>query len=253
MPKEKPKYTSLMAVSIHLGVSILIAAGVAWLVFYRWFPAPYHEITKGTSVFFLLIGVDVVCGPFLTWVLYRPEKPRYQWNIDLAIIVFIQCGALAYGLQQLSTVRPVWIAFEIDRIRVVQWLDIGGPLEKRPPVFSLNTPQWIGVEQFEPHDPRFIQSVKMSLEGNHPAFQPDRWVDYNSQKDLVRGALRSIEKIYTKDKAHQSLIDAVLQNHGLEVTQIGYIPLVCDSVTDWVVLIRKDTLKPIKTLHIDGW
>ena len=126
-------------------------------------------------------------------------------------------------------------------------------MEKRPPVFSLNTPQWIGVEQFEPHDPRFIQSVKMSLEGNHPAFQPDRWVDYNSQKDLVRGALRPIEKIYTKDKAHQSLIDAVLQNHGLEVTQIGYIPLVCDSVTDWVVLIRKDTLKPIKTLHIDGW
>lgn len=232
---------------------MLIAAVVAWLVFYRWFPAPYHEITKGTAVFFLLIGVDVVCGPFLTWILYRPEKPSYQWRIDLAIIVFIQCGALAYGLHQLSTVRPVWIAFEIDRIRVVQWLDIGPPFEKRPSAISLNAPQWIGVKQFEPDDPRFLQSVKMSLAGNHPAFQPERWVDYNSQKDLIRGALRPIENIYTKNKTYQSLIDAVLRKNELKVNQIGYMPLVCDSVTDWIVLIRKDTLEPMKALHIDGW
>lgn len=253
MLKKIPKYTLLMAVSLHLGISMLIAALVAWLVFYRWFPAPYHEITKGTAVFFLLIGVDVVCGPFLTWVLYRPEKPRYQWHIDLAIIVFIQCGALAYGLHQLSTVRPVWIAFEIDRVRVVQWLDIDPPFEKRPSAFSLNMPQWIGVEQFEAHDPRFIESVKMSLAGHHPAFQPERWVDYNSQRDLISGALRPIENIHSKSKAHQLLIDAALESHGLEATQIGYLPLVCDSVTDWVVLIRKDTLEPIKVLHIDGW
>lgn len=250
---QKPGYTPLKAATVHFCITSLIAALVAWLVFYHWFPTPYHKLTKGVELLFLLVGVDIVCGPLLTWILYRPEKPRYQWHIDLVIIAIIQSSALAYGLHQLSALRPVQIAFELDRVRVVQWMDIESPPEERPSRFSLNPPEWIGVKQFERDDPLFLESLKKAIEGSHPAFQPGRWVSYESQKELIRSALRPIDYLLIKHPDQQEKINSILRSHNLNSVDVGYLPLVCDSVVDWIILIKKETAERIETIHIDGW
>ncbi|WP_430407397.1 hypothetical protein [Hydrogenophaga sp.] len=103
---------------------MLVAASVAWLVFGVWYPTPFHELTGGRTLFLILMAVDVVCGPVLTLVLFDPAKSRFKWRLDLALIVFTQLTALAYGLNQVAAARPVFVAFEGDRFRLVQALDI---------------------------------------------------------------------------------------------------------------------------------
>ena len=111
------------AALLHLGLSLLAAAGVAWLVFGIWYPSPFHEVTGGRTLFLILMAVDVVCGPVLTFVLYNPSKSRAKWRLDVCLIVFTQLGALAYGLGQVASARPLFVALEGDRFRIVQAFD----------------------------------------------------------------------------------------------------------------------------------
>ena len=246
-------HASLRVASIHLVISLIVGAGVAAIMFGVWYPYPYNELTKAPQLFGLLMMVDIVCGPLLTGILYRPQKPKYQWRLDLALIAFIQLAAMVYGLNQVTASRPVWLAFEIDRFRIVQWDEIQPPYDKRPSQFQVSTPQLIGVSRLSNDDPSFPASIQLSLNGIHPSFRPDRWVSYESQKKEVIDALFSLDNLKnasssTKNDIRSSIVEARLQEND-----VGYLPLVLDIHTDWIFLINKKTGNPIKAIHTDGW
>ena len=44
-----------------------------------------------------------------------------------------------------------------------------------------------------------------------------------------------------------------IANTGLSASAIGYLPVVNDTITDWIVLIAKDDARPLVYLNIDGW
>ena len=58
----------------HLFASVLIAALVAWLVFGLWYPAPYAQLAGGFALFGLMMAVDVVCGPLLTYIILLRDR-----------------------------------------------------------------------------------------------------------------------------------------------------------------------------------
>ena len=74
---------SLKAFLIHLGISCMIAAGVAHLVLNSWFPYPYLDIVGGLRLFLILILVDIVAGPILTAIVFNPKKSKKTENILL--------------------------------------------------------------------------------------------------------------------------------------------------------------------------
>ena len=114
------------AALIHLLGGMAVAALAAGLIFGLWFPYPYNVILGGNTLFLLLCGVDVVCGPILTLVLYSPTKPRAKWLLDIGLILLVQFSALVYGLHSIALTRPVWLAFEGDRLRIVKAVEVHG-------------------------------------------------------------------------------------------------------------------------------
>ena len=58
------------AASIHLGCSLVVAALAAGLVFTLWYPWPYRIISGGTELFALLVSVDAVLGPLVSFVVF---------------------------------------------------------------------------------------------------------------------------------------------------------------------------------------
>ncbi|WP_277060876.1 hypothetical protein [Rivihabitans pingtungensis] len=117
---------ALQAALVHLGGSVLVAGLSAALVFGLWFPAPYAELAGGLFLWALIAVVDVVCGPILTLVLYSPTKPRAKWLLDIGLILLVQLSALVYGLHSIALTRPVWLAFEGDRLRIVKAVEVHG-------------------------------------------------------------------------------------------------------------------------------
>lgn len=245
------------AASLHLGTSLMVALGVSLLVFGVWYPTPFQEIAGGRTLFLILMAVDVVCGPLLTLVLFDPVKSRLKWRIDLTLIVFTQLGALAYGLHQVASARPVFVAFEGDRFRVVRALDVDvSQLPEAPDGFralGYLGPQLLGVRLAQSGDDDFLNSVQLSAQGLHPAFRPSRWRSFEEQVTALRQQLRPVDELRDKNPQQSAELDVKLAELGLSDQQVGYLPLVREEITDWVALVRRSDGQPLAYLHLDGW
>lgn len=123
----------------HLLGSTLLVCAAAALVFLIWYPHPYDLLSGGLSLFLILAGVDVVCGPLLTLVLFNPKKPRRELFTDMALVVLVQLSALAYGLYTMHAARPLFLVHEVDRFRVITLSDYGD-VDVGPAIAALNAP-----------------------------------------------------------------------------------------------------------------
>jgi hypothetical protein len=245
------------AACLHLGVSLVVAILVAGLVFGVWYRPPFHELTGGTRLFLLVMVIDVVCGPVLTLVLFNPAKSKAKWRLDLGLIVLTQLAALVYGLSQVASARPVLVALEGDRFRLVQAFDVDTTRLREAPeslqTLSLSGPKLIGVRLSNPSDADFPESVKLASQGFHPAFRPSRWVEFSAQVPGLLQKLKPMGELRMKNAEKAHLIDEALRKAGVPEEQVGYLPLVLDVKTDWVALVRRTDGVPVQYLHLDGW
>ncbi len=241
----------------HLAVSVLIAALCAGLVFGVWYPYPYSQLAGGRELFMIVVVVDVIIGPLLSLVVFNPAKPRRELWRDLGIIFVIQAAALGYGLHSVAQARPVYLAFEADRFRVVAVPDIDmGALGDAPPSLrdlSWTGPKPLGVRLLANDDPQYLKSLQLAFEGLHPAFRPQRWVEYDTQRSQAIAAAKPLAELKRKQAAQAAMIEREVAKLGLKETDLGYLPLASQHHTDWSVLIDLKDGEPRLLLHVDAW
>lgn len=242
---------------VHLGISVAVALVCATLVLGVWYPSPMDELAGGRGLFVLLIAVDVVCGPLLTLVVFDRTKPRTELWRDLCVVATLQVVALIYGLTTAYQARPVYMAFEGDRFRLVSVPDVdaAGLPQALPAFRSLPKlgPGKVGVQLAESSDADFLQSLELSINGLHPAFRPARWRPYEDMLPQVRAASRPLSVLRQKAPDQRGLIEQMQRKLQIPDAQLGYLPLVAGAYTDWVVLIQLDTGQTLAYLPIDGW
>ena len=245
------------AASKHLVLSLLLAGVVAALVFGMWYPSPYGQLAGGQGLFWLIVIVDVVCGPLLTLVIYDLKKPRAELVRDIGLVVLIQLAALTYGLNSLAQARPVWLAFEKDSFRVVSVPDITpGTLELAPEPLrslSLTGPKPLGVRLAQGTDSDFLANVQQSMAGNYAAFRPDRWVPYSDQAADVARVAKPLAALQARYADQAALIESAVKRSGRTADALGYLPLMSENRSDWVVLVDRTTGEPVGYLPLDGW
>ena len=245
------------AAFIHLLICVVTALLLGLLILKIWYPAPFDLLTTGKNLLWLIVVIDVVCGPLLTLVLFNPQKSKLKWGIDLSIIVALQLTALGYGLYQAAIVRPVFMAFEGDRFRVVLASDIqmqrlaDAPLALKS--IGYTGPKLIAAKLMQPNEKGFPDSVQLSIAGIHPAFRPERWQEYSDQTAAVIKNLRPLENLSKRPPDELQKLNKAIASTGFRPDALGYLPVVNDNITDWIVLIAKDDARPLAYLNIDGW
>lgn len=245
----------------HLGLSALLALGLALLVYGFWFPTPHHQMGGGMRLFWWMLGVDVVCGPLLTWLLIRPGKSVRALAVDASLIACLQLGALIYGVHTLSHARPLAVVFEVDRFRVISHADvpedelsqaIGGewftPWNLQPPrVIGLTKLQTQGLEAK-------AASVQAALQGVDAAQRPVRWQDYALSRADVLERARPLEALRARYPLDTALIDAAVERAvGNRNAPLLWLPLVGRRTADWVVLIDPTTAALVSYIPLDGF
>jgi hypothetical protein len=75
-------------------------------------------------VVMVLVGVDVVLGPLLTFIIAGSSKSRRELVRDIGVIVAVQLCALIYGSVSLWNGRPLYFAFSETVLQMVQAYDI---------------------------------------------------------------------------------------------------------------------------------
>lgn len=243
----------------HLGWSAAVAMMVAAVVFGLWFPAPYDRLAGGMTLFMLVVAVDVISGPLLTLVVYDLKKPRAELRRDIAIIVMLQLSALSYGLYSVAEARPVFLAYEGNRFRLVSVADIDhrsindAPAELRR--MSYSGPRLISTRLADENDADYQSSLMQSLAGFHPSFRPSRWQSYDSLKPELRAALLSLDGLMRKHPESSVQIQQVLEAHGLAEETAGYLPLDAEKANpvNWSVIVDRRSGLPRAFLPLDGW
>lgn len=112
MPLDRPLLKlKFKALAAHLSISLVLVGTAVALMWFRWFPAPLFFTDGGGIGLKLLVLVDLVLGPLLTFVVFNPAKGRGKMVFDLAVIGLFQLGAYGYGLHSIHTVRVQAVAF----------------------------------------------------------------------------------------------------------------------------------------------
>lgn len=128
--------TRYSAFAAHLLTSVALFAGLTAVLLLSWFPAPLFETDGGWDGLRIVALVDVVLGPLLTLIVYKPGKPGLK--LDMALIVSLQLGALSWGVWTLHAQRPTLLVYADDSMQamplsLVRELDPDGKLLERLP------------------------------------------------------------------------------------------------------------------------
>jgi len=89
------KISTKWAFIIHLNLSILIFASLVVTMWFYWFPGDLFFLDGGWQGLKLVAIIDLILGPLLTLILYKPGKKGLVF--DMSAIALFQLAALGYG------------------------------------------------------------------------------------------------------------------------------------------------------------
>jgi len=239
----------------HLLISLLMAALVAALVFRIWFPSPFRELSGGFKLFLIIVAVDVVLGPCATLVVANDKKPRRELRTDVALIGLIQLLALGYGLWTLSQARPVYMAFEIDRFRVVHAVDVDPGLLAQAPEqwrdLPLGRPQLVAVRPFRSDQER-SDAMFAELGGATLGARPDFWMPYPDAVAAVKAEAKPLSELLQRKPDARAAAEAMAQQLGRPVDGLLYLPVAGRNLF-WTALIDPASGLPLEYLPVDPY
>jgi len=240
------------ASGIHLCISLLVALVAGTLMFALWFPYPYREISGGRELFMLVVGVDVVLGPLITFMIFNRTKPWRELRRDLASVGVLQMAFLAYGLWSVSLARPVHLVWEIDRFRVVHAADIPEEL-MRGPAGAVPLP-WTGPTLIAARPFRNAnedqEATLAALEGLHIGARPELWQPYDAARARISAQARPATELKSRFAALASQIDEVLRPSGRSIEGVAYVPMVGRN-SFWTAFVDAKSADVIAFMPLD--
>jgi hypothetical protein len=113
----------------HLSVSMIIFFVLLYLIAFEWFPSFYYRLDDGYMGTAVIFFVDVVLGPGLTLLAFKPGKPGLKF--DMAAIIVFQLIALSWGIKSVYEDRPAVTVFYDGRfLALTQTVSEGVDQEK---------------------------------------------------------------------------------------------------------------------------
>jgi hypothetical protein len=243
------------ASGLHFLISASIALLSSLLVFLLWYPSPYPTLAGGLTLFAMLVGIDVVLGPFLTALVANPAKPRAELRRDIGLIVLVQLLAFGYGMYTIAMARPVHLVFEVDRLQVVSAADIDpSQLGKALPAYR-QLP-WTGptllAARKSANQEEMMRSLDLGLQGLDISMQPERWVDYASQAEAVLEKARPVKLLLEKFPHLANQVQAAAASHGVAPESMRFLPITSRHASGVALLALPDA-RIVGYLPVDGF
>lgn len=108
-PSSWKTLSTRKAFAIHLTLSLLIFSSLVFVMLMWWFPGELFFLDGGWQGLKIVALIDLVLGPLLTLVLYKPGKKDLVF--DMSCVAAFQLAALAYGFYATHQQRTVAVVF----------------------------------------------------------------------------------------------------------------------------------------------
>ena len=238
-------------------MSAFVVGAVCALIFFVWYPHPYFQAVGAWSVLRILVGVDLVLGPVLTLILFKPGKRGLKF--DLCFIACVQLAAFVYGITVIYGERPYVNVFAVDRFSVYAYRDIDGEQwEDALGAGRLDPKPWRGPALVVATKPADLAGAQRLLEetlfGGKPDIdrRPEFWSRYEEQAAQVIETQRPLSALRSGRPESVAAIGALAQRLGVPEERLGFVPMVAKN-RDVTMIVDATTGEPLEVLDVDPW
>lgn len=240
----------LRAASWHAAISLLVALCVVWLILGVWYPAPYLYLSGGIELLRLVVGVDVIVGPFLTLFVYQESKTRRAKVFDFFVIGLLQIFALAYGVFTVAAARPVHMVFEKDLLRVVHASDVYQSVGTLLVELPWTGPTLKSVRMPESSSARNQILTDALKHGIYEAYRPELWRPYDEARVQIREKARPLMEVMPSwPLPIQKQAREQLDKLATKTDQVLVLPVVGRNFAEATALLDAYTLQPIAFIN----
>lgn len=244
----------IKAFSIHFLGSLFLAGFSALLVFGYWYPGAYREISGGVDIFVLIVCVDLILGPLITFVIVNAKKTRKHLLLDISFVVILQIIGLLYGLWTAFNARPVYLVFEYQRMAIVHASDIDLDYLKkfRPEYLKLPTsgPKLLSLRELSQSE--VVESVMHAALGVPQAVQPNLWQPYEEAKTEILLQAKPLTELLKRSPGSKQTdeIRKIINAKGVPINRASYLPLLGRKDV-WTVIIDSNSAYPVGFVKIN--
>lgn len=218
------------------GLHLLASAGALTLVlatlYVGWYRWPGWFLAGAPSVVAVLIGVDLALGPLSTFLIASPTKPRAALARDIAIIATIQLAALIYGTVSLWKGRPLYYAFSVNVLQLVQGSDISAhELHAAREQHAQIIPHWYSLPNWIwaplPEDPQEAKRIVMSAfaGGADVIAMPRYYKHWEQGLPALRKQLKKVDDVAYFSTAEKQTLKERMRELDLDTHQLNAMPL----------------------------
>jgi len=224
----------LKASGTHFFFSAVIIFAFVALAYYVWFTPAFFTVLGALTPLKILVLVDVVIGPLLTFVVYKKGKKTLK--MDMAVIILIQVAALVYGAYSTYQGRPVLMYMDENSYGLVLQKDLQEVRITQPELQTgpFNKPK-IGVIPDLDTDPLTLMQYKVNT--TVP-------VNSDNAQIIIRRQIRDMAVIERLTKLDEAAFLQKLKDMHLDFEQHLFHMV---SAQDFLHLLISDpeTLEPL--------
>lgn len=257
MPAGRPAMTRVRAFLTHLAVSSAIVGAACVVIFFVWYPYPYFHAAGTWNVLRVLIGVDVVLGPLLTLIVFKPGK--WGLKFDLWFIAIVQLAALVYGIVVIHRERPYFMVFAVDRFFLLAASDVdGAKLAEARAAGRVADKPLRGPLLALAMRPTDIEGINRLIDetvfGGQPDIErrPEYWQPFGDNGSQVIPRSRPLAALHAARPDAAAEIAALAAKLERTEDQIAFLPLIAKN-RDVSVIVDATTGAPIDVVDVDPW
>ena len=222
----------LKAFGLHLLGSASALSLILGGLYVGWYHWPGWHLTDVTQVVMVMVGVDVVLGPLLTFIVASASKPRRELVRDIAVIVAVQLVALIYGSLSLWSGRPLYYAYSEGVLQLVQAYDIGAEQwavgGRQNPAFAphwYSLPRWIWAPLPQDSDARQKIVTAAITGGDDVISMPQYFKPWEQGVPELRKQLKKVDAIGYFAPSEKKRLKERMQAARFDTDQLNSIPL----------------------------
>lgn len=243
----------LFAAGCHLVISLCVAIAVLLLVYFIWYPSVLADTQAIGSILFVVLAVDVILGPCLTFFIFKRGKKSLRF--DLTCIALAQLLFLGFGVNTVFSARPAFLVFSTDRFEVVSTLDWTAENAlnaSKIAVPSLTSPKIVGAKL--PVDSTEREEIlERALAGGADVAQmPKHYVAYTDILPQVKSRAKPLAQLREFNPKRTSEVDSIPTEFGLSAEKLAFVPLQ-GKINEAVVIIEKHTARILGMRNLKPW
>ncbi|MEL7310760.1 MAG: hypothetical protein AAFN07_04575 [Pseudomonadota bacterium] len=242
------------AVAVHFAISLSIVSIVFFVIFTQWYPPPYFQINGAQNVLKTLIGVDLVLGPLLTAILYRPNKPGLKF--DMSFIAVVQLTALIFGTGVLYQERPRYLIFAVDRYTVLPARDVvfeaGEESISACEGVPANPCAAVALVPTEPaaRDELMVQVLESGIDIER---RPAHWVSLPNGKSAVIERARPLSDLTELDPSFASVVTRLQARHEDARDDLLLVPVVNKRLEAMLAVVDGRSAALVDVVDAEPW